>query len=251
MINKIFEVLELNPIDAKVYEAALELGPASVQSIARKAKIVRTTAYRSIDRLKEKGLMSVSVKGNKKYFVAEDPEKLKSLTRDRFKQVEEANKTLEKILPKLKGIANTVSGKPKVRFYEGIEGLKSVYDETLNYKEILVHCMTESWPKLMPDYLPWYFKQVQKKGIKTREIVETSPGGNEYCKLYSGKNNIIKQLPKKYQSETDYMIYGNKVAFLSYNRKNPVGIVIEDGEIVRHEKIHFEVMWKALEAGVL
>jgi len=251
MIENIFEVLDLNLVDVKVYEAALELGPTSVQSIARKAKIVRTTAYRSIDRLKEKGLMSVSVMGKKKYFVAEDPEKLINLTKDKSKQIQQAKKTLSEILPKLKGIANTVSGKPKVRFYEGAEGLKSVYDETLNYRNILVHCMTEGWPKLIPDYLPEYLRQVQKRGIKTREVVETSPRGNEYCRLYSSKNNKILQLPKKYKSETDYMIYGNKVAFLSYNRKNPVGIVVEDEEIVRHEKIHFEVMWKALEAGIL
>lgn len=251
MLEDIFAVLNLNPIDAKVYEAALELGPTTVQNIAYKAKIIRTTAYRSIDRLRENGLMSIAVKGKKKYFVAENPEKLRGLTREKSSQAAEAEKTLDNLLPKLKGIANTVSGKPKVRFYEGREGLKTVYDETLDYKEILVHCMTENWAKLMPYYLTWYFGQVKKRRIKTKEIVETSPSGNEYCHLYSSKNNIIKQLPKIYKSDTDYMIYGNKVAFLSYNRKNPVGIVIEDEEIVKHEKIHFEVMWEALEAGVL
>ncbi len=69
--------LGLNEKEAKVYLASLELGYASVQSIAKKADINRATAYFIIEGLMKKGLMTQIEKDKKTFFAAEDPKSLR------------------------------------------------------------------------------------------------------------------------------------------------------------------------------
>lgn len=58
---------------ARVYLAALELGAASVQSIARKAKVARPTTYLFLDELVKRGLATQYTEGERTQFVAESP----------------------------------------------------------------------------------------------------------------------------------------------------------------------------------
>jgi sugar-specific transcriptional regulator TrmB len=62
--------------EADTYLAMLELGPASVQDIAKKAGINRTTTYVMIEGLKKHGLVSTFERGKKTLFSAENPEQL-------------------------------------------------------------------------------------------------------------------------------------------------------------------------------
>ena len=65
----------LSDKEAAVYLAAMELGPAVVQDIAKKAEVNRATTYVMIESLASRGMMSTFVKGKKRYFAAEPPER--------------------------------------------------------------------------------------------------------------------------------------------------------------------------------
>ena len=54
--------LGLREKEVRVYLTGLELGPSSVQVIAKRAKITRPTTYEIIKTLKEKGLFVESYK---------------------------------------------------------------------------------------------------------------------------------------------------------------------------------------------
>ena len=45
------------------------------------------------------------------------------------------------------------------------------------------------------------------------------------------------------------MIWNDKVAFISYGTNIPVGIIIEDKEIVKFEKVRFNLLWESLVVG--
>jgi len=42
------------------------------------------------------------------------------------------------------------------------------------------------------------------------------------------------------------MIWNDKVAFISYGTNIPVGIIIEDKEIVKFEKMRFKLLWQSI-----
>jgi len=52
--------LDLNPNEAKTFLAILEIGPASISDIAKRARIKRPTTYYLIEELIKKGLFSKS-----------------------------------------------------------------------------------------------------------------------------------------------------------------------------------------------
>jgi len=53
----------------------------------------------------------------------------------------------------------------------------------------------------------------------------------------------LKFLPKSLNFTTATNIYGNKVAIISLE-KEPLGVVIENEDIVKTQKVLFNLLWK-------
>src|SRR3989344_5384738 len=98
--------LGLSENEAKVYMAMLELGPATVLEISAKAGVNRPTTYVQIESLKKMGLVSTQIKGKKQLFIAESPDQLESVFKQKRKAIEKKKKELHKLLPELTGIFN-------------------------------------------------------------------------------------------------------------------------------------------------
>src|SRR4030042_5992747 len=177
MINKDLEQLGLSEKEAKVYLAVLELGEANIQQIAQKSGVKRTTAYDIINSLKEKRLLTEITKGKKAFFSAEDPRKLE-------RQLDEKKETLKKILPELLSITNLLDTKPHIKFYEGNDGIKEVYKDTLDYpdQELLAWVSQEAVVGFDVEWLDKYYvsKRLEKK-IWVRVI---APDTQEMVKNY-------------------------------------------------------------------
>lgn len=109
--------------EASVYLAMLELGPASAQDIAKAAGVNRATTYVMIESLKRRGLMSSVEREKKVCFSAESPEHLLAITREEERQIERKRKSLEELLPQFMALYASVESKPRVRFFEGEEGI--------------------------------------------------------------------------------------------------------------------------------
>jgi len=121
--------------EAKVYLSALELGTASVQNIARSAGVNRATTYVMIESLIKKGLISSFEQGKKRYFAATHPSQLLRTVRENQIALKQAEENLEKeLLPELLSIHNIAGDQPKVRFFEGKEGLKAMCSNLLRTK---------------------------------------------------------------------------------------------------------------------
>src|SRR3989338_7016281 len=124
MQNKLINTLKtigLTENEANTYLAAISLGPTTIQNIAKVADIKRTTVYSVIDSLKQKGLMREELKGWKKFFVAENPDKLEYI-------VEKMKDEIQNVLPEFNALYNFKSSGAFIKYYEGVEAVKSVYD---------------------------------------------------------------------------------------------------------------------------
>lgn len=75
--------LGLTEKESKLYLTSLRVGPASMQVLARKAKIDRGTAYHVAQTLGEKGLFGIVEKGKRPLFGVSDPSKLFSYVEQR------------------------------------------------------------------------------------------------------------------------------------------------------------------------
>ncbi len=70
------ESLGLTEKESKLYLTSLRIGPASMQVLARKAKIDRGTAYHTAKTLTEKGLFAIVEDGKRPLFRVTHPHNL-------------------------------------------------------------------------------------------------------------------------------------------------------------------------------
>lgn len=240
-IKQILEQLGLEGKKADVYLAALELGSSSVIEISKKAGIKRTTCYDILMDLEKEGLISETSKGKKRLFVGEDPEKIQ-------RNLKNKERLFSEILPQLQSIHNVRGAKPKIRFYEGKEGLREVYEDTLKYKtEILGFASDDIMKVLGMDWAMEYLAKRKKNGIWAKGIV---PGTEMLKENFISKDleqlRITKVIDhKKYPFSIEINIYGHqKVALMS--AKEEIGLIIEGEEIHKTMKLIFQLVWDLL-----
>ncbi len=240
-IKQILEQLGLEGKKADVYLAALELGSSTVIDISKKAGIKRTTCYDILMDLEKEGLISETSKGKKRLFVGEDPEKIQ-------RNLKNKERLFAEILPQLQSIHNVRGAKPKIRFYEGKEGLKEVYEDTLRYKtEILGFASDDIMKVLGMDWAMEYLAKRRKNGIWAKGIVPGTPLLRE--KFISKDLEQLRMTKvidhKKYPFSIEINIYGHqKVALMS--AKEEIGLIIEGQEIYNTMKLIFQLIWDLL-----
>ncbi len=140
--------LGLTEKQSLVYLTALELGYTSIQKIAQKAKISRPTTYEIVKSLKQKGLISESKDKNKRYFIAESPDKLLGILRIEKKEIEEKEREFLRIISALKS-KYFLGDKSEIKTYKGKAEIESLFEDflTTQSKKIYVFINNEKiWP---------------------------------------------------------------------------------------------------------
>lgn len=236
------QALGFSKKEATVYVALLELGRGTVTQIARKAGINRTTGYDILDSLVNKGVVNISGKEPKQEYVAEPPEAIIRSLHKEAEAVKERIAKAEAFLPELRSVHAT-QNRPRIKFYEGTEGLKQVYEDTLTSTEtIRAFANVEDMHKGLPNYFPEYYKRRAEKNIAIRAIVPKTPVGmargayNE-----EEKREIAFVPPEKYYFSPEINIYDNKIMIASWREK--LGVIIESAEIADAMKKIYELAW--------
>lgn len=218
----------LSDKESKIYLALLQAGTSSVNRIANKARIQRTTTYDVLKSLKEKGLVSFVVKDKKTFFEATHPSSLLSNLREKEREI-------RKILPQLIEIKGSAIEKPKVTLYEGKAGLISILEDILKtQKNYLCYASNESLLKILKYYFPHFIERRIKLGLRAKLILDEKP--------IAKKLTDYRIIRKKFNTST--WIYENKVAILSLLESEPIGMIIENKEIAETQKIVFDLMWQ-------
>lgn len=127
-LQKELQKFNLSENEAKLYIALLELGETSIQRISKKSKISRTTTYSIIESLQKKGLIISTKRQKRTFYYAENPKKLELI-------LEEKLNSLKNLIPSILSISNLIDRKPKIKFFEGEEGIKNIYRDTLNFPD--------------------------------------------------------------------------------------------------------------------
>lgn len=258
MLPGILKKVGLNEKEALVYLALLELGSQPASVIGKKSKINRSTAYLILENLMKKGFVNQHVRADVKYFTAADPQVIVQSLERNEKHMSETRNELIELLPEFYALTNPLSIKPKVRFYEGEEGVKRAMEDTLTAKEgLLAWDAMDSWLDSTPGlqkFIREYAKlRAEKYKIPVKVLVSDTQRSREYLlkeypPLEAKKDPLMeirwisKDVPR-FKNEIN--IYDDKVSIVSLAKNELIGIVIESHEIAKTHKIIFQVAWKA------
>ena len=250
MYEKELQNLGLTEKEAKVYTTALELGPDTVQNIAKESGINRATTYVQISLLKEKGLMSEFDKGKKTYFTAESPEILgriidKEEVNLNFKKLE-----LTKVIPELSRFfhkATKDSQRPKIRFFEGDDGIAQIRADFLKTRNDTIYGFI-NFDQVVQKFTKNQDKFTQervKRNIKSK-LIYTRSGGKEKINSEPNKLREMKFVSKpKFPFDADITIYKDKIAIVPY-KGDMIGMIIESKEISETFKAIFYLIWSSI-----
>src|SRR3989344_5251078 len=243
-IETILKNFGLNEKEASVYLALIELGPSPVRLLAAKSGVNRGTTYDILKSLIALGLVSYYNKQSHQYFSAEAPDKLLSALEDKRQNIEKLKSEIQKELPQLQSLFERQGGKPTVKLYEGIKGIKSVLEDVLETvgREKLKEYYVYSSANLRKDVYKAYpafsdLRKAKKISVKTISLGEGGQlVGMDERKWLTGSGEQLKA--------TYEIIYAGKVAHISLdNADTPVGVVIQNREIFETQKVIFESLW--------
>jgi sugar-specific transcriptional regulator TrmB len=245
-LRHVIQSVGLDTEEAALYIAGLKLGTAPASAYAKKTGFNRITTYNNLEKLTKRGIFSVVRKRNAKSYQPISPEKLSIEAR---KNVE----ALERILPDLRGIMGNHHRTPRVRYFEGMEGVRKVYEDTLTADGLLLNFANSKMVRsFWKDYDTEYVAERVKKGIFLKGIAPDDEAGRKV----QGEDKInLREIRlvsvKDFPLSNEIKIYDNKVAIVSFpeDESEIFGVIIESKEVADTQRQIFEMAWRYAALG--
>lgn len=236
--------LGLNEKEAKVYLALLSMNKATAYSVALKSGLKKPTTYVILEDLIRKGFTLKIPQEKKSLYLAKSPQECVSLVQQKVNDTKE-------ILPELMAIQKKDEEKTRVSYYEGIEGIKEVYNDTLNYQGEFLAFGSEDILKAVGDeWMNQFIKNRVQKNVSVRAVVPATRYFKE--ELFEKDHKQLRMMkfidPKEFPFSIEIDVYGgSKVSLIS--GKEAMGAIIESSEVHNTMKLIFELLWKRLPEG--
>ena len=234
MEEKTLQELGLTENEAKVYLFLLENGPSNITEITNKTPIHRINVYDILKRLLEKGLVSFTIEGKKKFYSATDPDYF-------LKILEEKENLFKKILPDLERKKKLAKGKYETKVFQGKKGIKAILEDMLKQKKtICVFGAQGNFAETLPIYFQQFNRRRKEDKIKIKII------HSEKVRKWRKKHPIefadVKFISELYDSPSTTFIYGNKVAIIMWIVP-PIGVLIDSKELSKSYFNFFNILW--------
>ena len=244
MVKNLLPVLQSIGLDdkqAQLYLAGLQIGSAPASSYAKKSGINRITTYNALEELVHRGQFTFVKKMRSKWYAPVAPEYL-SLEAQKNAQA------LERALPELRSLQGSTFRQPRVRFFEGWEGVRTVYEDTLTAKSELLNFANSAVVRTFwPAYDVEYVDERVKRGIHLRGIAPDDATGRKVHGEDTKKLREIRLVPAKdFDFKNEIKIYDSKVAIITFGEteRDMFGVIIESKEVAETQRQIFEMAWR-------
>lgn len=254
-LSPTFEKIGLSSKEASVYSTLIRLGGAYPSKVAEDTKLNRSTVYKILLDLSVKGLVNEIKKKNKIYYQVEKPSKLLGYAKDQVAIANDHLDTVQKLIPDFEGIYSLFANKPKITYFEGIDGILSIYEDhiaTTKKYEMVAFANASELENVFPKkFFENYRRTKEKIGITTRGIITDSEKNATFIeRMYAEyKKEIIpktKLIPaSEFPFKGEITIYrDNRVSIVNLNKEHLTGLIIEDETIYNMMRMIFELSWK-------
>lgn len=230
----------LDEKEAQLYLSGLQLGSAPASEYAKSTGLNRITAYNTLEGMVQKGHFAVVRKVRSKWYAPVAPEYLALEAR---KNVD----ALDRAIPELRSLRGAKYRKPNVRFFEGWEGVKHVYEDTLTAKtELLNFANSAVVRRFWPNYDEEYVAARVKRGIRLRGIAPDDEMGRRVHGEDKERLREIRLVPAKdFDFTNEINVYDHKVAICSFGSpKDMFAVIIESKEVAETQRQIFEMAWR-------
>jgi predicted transcriptional regulator len=232
MYKKILQLTDLTPSQAEIMDHLFQHKDAKASDIAKKIKRSRAIVYKEVEELEIMGLLKKKQTANQvTTFSAGHPSLLKKLIKNKEDQLRRDKQLLDSCLPKMISSYNLINNQPGIRFYEGVRGLKEIYDEILDDGKDFYLIRTAYEPTYLDQVAPIveeFIRQRLRKKIKVTAIIPSDVDDPAKDAGWLLKRFRIDE--SLYTAPVEIDIFGDKVAILSFGQEL-VGLIIESKQV--------------------
>jgi sugar-specific transcriptional regulator TrmB len=234
-LKKALDTIGLNKNEMTVLLVLLESSPMLVSAIAKAAKLNRSTTYGVLKMLSDKGLASSTNKKGVIRYQSIAPEQLPSYIERRRDLLADTKQQVEALLPQLKLLRTKGKSLPKVQFFEGVEGVKQAYEDTLenNQGKLLkdISGVDAAFERLGEEWATYYLKKRTRLGITCIDLAPESGWAHKNKESDAKYLRTTKFLEAKYGFQAELALYDNKIGIFSYAQEHPIALIIEDDTV--------------------
>ena len=257
MIRDLLTDIGLTENEATMYVALLRHGQQPITLLSEKAGLNRGLGYVILHALLQKGLATKVTRGKVQYFAPVDPKELVTYLEHRKKDIEGKQEKVQSMLGQLAAIVNPLTAKPKIKFFDGPEGARTVLDSILTSgeKTLRAHLsITDAIAFVGADALHSFMTRLRKKGytlraIRTREKDKQALAADPRMKnlgTNTKERRTIRYAPEDLAFPMTMFLFDNTLALLSSKSEN-FALVIESTEFASMQKKLFDLLWHSLE----
>jgi len=236
MIIKELKILGMTKGEIKVYSVILYTGSSSLNKIHEKTGMERRAIYDILNKLIEKGFVTYSIEKRKRTYQCSPITKIK----EKINEKKEELINFENLIPKLDEIYKSKKPKINLEIFRGKEGIRTIFESMLDYKECFFIGGGFYVIELLPNYWPQYNKRRINKKIKWYSL---SRFETRNMKKPEGKFLYLKYLPKEFSgSPSVIFIFGNKIVNVLWGEEW-FGFMVESKEITENYKKYYKYLW--------
>ena len=249
MIQDTLQQFGLSAPQAEVYSLLLDCGQQKAGELAKKSTLKRSSVYYVLEELQTMGLVEKQQESEgPDMFILKHPENLRSHIEERLRRVRDAEALFSSHIGELTSHFVLATGKPGVRSYDGLEGLKLVYKE-INEKHDhfrLIRSFYDHDDKEITDIVEHQIRHQVEKDIESQVLTHITPRAIEYALDYREHKTTVNPhfiIDEKFQLPAQIAIYGNKVAITDFPSML-ITTIIENKAIKDTFEVLFDYLWR-------
>jgi len=224
----------------KVYAVLLkQRTPVLVTEIARELEIDRPEVYRNVTKLLSKKFIKKELRGKRKAYSAEDPERIiqafQATGTDAENTVDNLKKKSARLLP------------AHIRYFTGFTGIRAVFDDVIQETPrggTFYRYTSERDLAKVNRYLSSSYRTLRDKKKLERLVISNPVSGKQkrprlerFIKYIHPENDLFDQ-------NIIQLVYGDFLAFINLN--NEEAFIIRDPALAQFQKTIFKQLYKKL-----
>lgn len=249
-VRRVLGDIGLSDAESAVYLAALELGSRPASVIAHKAGLKRGQTYNVLANLIQMGIVQEFVRSSVRHFTSSPPHALVGIVDKKEEELRRNKQKLQGVIPDLERVCSNLLVKPKVRFYQGIEGMLEVFEDTIRVPNLALYGLidleysirlgSEETKEWVQSYM---HRRDQNNNWYLGIICRDENPGTEFKLVPAVKRRLKYATGLRVPAEI--IVYGSKVAIFSSHDER-VAIIIESEPIAETLRNIHQTVWNFL-----
>ncbi|MFA9288746.1 MAG: TrmB family transcriptional regulator [Weeksellaceae bacterium] len=248
-LEPLLSALGFTDKETDIYMLLLKLGEAPAATIITQTKLKRGIVYAALASLEKLQLITTQTKDKKTYFRIEHPSQLLRVTKQKVEEAQVLSAGLQKLLPDLSSQYKLAVGKPTIQYFEGEEGIKEVFEDIYAPKDDIVWGAVdfEASDEAVPSYI---VDKLIPKRIKNKLWAYSFFADSPQSRKLKGVDRksyrkCILVDKKKYPLPAEIDVYEDKVAMLSFEKGEFIGLLIENKAFAQTLRSIFKLAFDA------